>query len=66
MKTNIARLLMAAFTVMLMACAQEAPPPVEETIIADQVKALEKAKALEEEMLKAAEERKKAMEDQGG
>ena len=40
------------------------PPPAEETFIGDQVKALRKAEGFEDEYLKAAEERKKQMEEE--
>jgi len=69
-------ILLAATLFTLTACgdkpAADAPPAVQpaavrqKTVFDDQLKALEKAKAVEKEMQKAQEKRDQAMKDEGG
>jgi predicted small lipoprotein YifL len=69
-------ILLVSSLLILAACgdkpAAEAPPAVQQaaarqkTVFDDQLKALEKAKAVEKEMQEAQEKRDQAMKDQGG
>lgn len=60
MKHRISIALLAA-CLALAACGERpAPPPVEETVFQDQVRALDKARAVEEQ----AEQRKRELDEQ--
>ncbi len=65
--TVLYRPLLFAFLPLLAACGggeAPPPPPLEETFIAEQAAALEKAKAVEDEMQKAKEQLDKAIDEQ--
>ncbi|MBX3691059.1 hypothetical protein [Dokdonella sp.] len=59
-------------TALLVACAKEAPPPEpvarerQPTVFDEQLKALDKAKAVQQELDEAVRKRDAAAEEQGG
>lgn len=59
-------LAIALVAAALAACGDAPPPPSQKTVIDTQIKALEKAKAIEEKVENHAAEAAKKIEDAGG
>lgn len=68
-QASVAAIILAA---LLTACAKEAPPPEpaprkrQPTVFDEQLKALDKTKAVQQELDEAARKRDAAAEEQGG
>lgn len=64
-KNTLRHAPLAVALVLAAGCGSEpeAPPPIEETVVADQVQAMEQAKALEGQLQDAADRSAKAADD---
>jgi outer membrane lipoprotein-sorting protein len=61
--------LLACALLCLAACAESSPPPPvapQPTVLDDQIKAIERAEAVEGELIQQQKDQDQAMEDQGG
>jgi hypothetical protein len=61
--------LLACALLCLAACAEPSPPPPatpQPTVLDDQIKAIERAEAVEDELIQQQKDQDQAMENQGG